>query len=73
MQALGFVHYLVAEHHEFRLWMLLRAFAREDSVAGGFEWTYGVSLSQLEERWWAAQLVAGGVDEVDDLDPAQIR
>lgn len=69
LQALGFVHHLVEEHHEFRLWLLLEALSREGSVAGAFEWTYGATLPELEARWWGAWLGATPVSETGATEP----
>ncbi|MBI4601182.1 MAG: tetratricopeptide repeat protein [Planctomycetes bacterium] len=52
VQGHGFVEFLVQRFQEFRLRLLLRALAREGSVARAFEGTYGAALDDLEAQWW---------------------
>jgi tetratricopeptide (TPR) repeat protein len=53
LQGLGFVEFLVAEFHEFRLRLLLEAIREEGSLKKAFERTYGLSLHEAEDRWWS--------------------
>lgn len=53
VQGLGFVEFLVRRHHLFRLRVFLQAARDQGSIQSAFQSTYGRSIEELEDVWWA--------------------